>query len=142
MPHTMRIYLSTSKRFYPQVAAIKLKLENLGHTVTPPNGYNDINAEALIQRLDPKTYQSWKADMLRKNSELVSAHDAVLALNLSDGEHIHYIGGSTFLEIFKAFELSKRIYLYEQIAPGIFRDELVGMSPRIIEGKLTKIAQK
>ncbi len=135
----MHIYLSTSKHFYSHVATIKSTLENLGHNVTPPNGYNDAQAEGLIQRLDDRAYQAWKADMLRKNSEFVAGHDAILALNLTREQRVNYIGGATFLEIFKAFELGKKIFLYNPVPEGVFKDELIGMSPVIIHGQLKHV---
>jgi hypothetical protein len=43
------------------------------------------------------------------------------------------------LEIFKAFELGKKIFLYNPIPENIFEDELVGINPIIIEGELNLI---
>ena len=133
----MHIYLSTSKRFYPKVAETKSALEAAGHHITPPNGYNDAHAEAFIRQLDAKSYMTWKADMLRRNSQVVAAHDAVLVLNFDWSGHGSYIGGATFLEAFKAFELGKKLYLYNAAAPGPLYDEIMGFDPTIIHGDLS-----
>lgn len=77
--------------------------------------------------------------MLRLQAEKVAANDAVLVLNMEKNGQPNYIGGATFLEIFKAFELGKKIYLFNPVPEGIFRDELLGMNPIVINGDLTSI---
>lgn len=135
----MKIYLSCSKDFFDEVDQIKKQLEVLGHFVTPPNGWNDSKSEALIRQLDKKQYVSWKAEMLRKNIDFVANNDAVLILNFNKNGVKDYIGGSTFLEAFKAFELGRKIFLYNPIPKGSLSDELTGFAPSIINGNLEKI---
>ena len=47
-------------------------------------------------------------------------------LNFDKKEQKNYIGGSTFLEMFKAFELGKKIFLYNSIPEGMLKDEIIG----------------
>ena len=135
----MKIYISCSKMFYDQVESIKLQLEDLGHHITPPNGWNDASSEELIQKLDIALCIEWKAEMIRKNSKLVNACDGILILNFSKNGIENYIGGATFLEGYKAFESGKKIFLYNPIPSGLLRDELVGFNPTIIYGDLTRV---
>ena len=72
----------------------------------------------------------------------IVANDAVLIINYEKNGQRNYIGGATFLEIFKAFELEKLIYLMNPIPEGIFTDELKGMSPIVIYRDLSKIKNK
>ena len=69
--------------------------------------------------------------------------DAVLVLNFdknTEGKiEKNYIGGATFLEIYDAFRLNKKIYLYNNIPDGILTDEIIGFSPIIINGDLSKV---
>ncbi len=116
---------------------IKQKLEELGHFVTPPNGWNDASSESLIQHLDNKLYTDWKAGMIRKNSEMVKASEAVLILNLSADGKENYVGGSTFLEAYETFMQGKKLFLYNPIPDGPLRDELLGFSPVILNGDLS-----
>ena len=51
----------------------------------------------------------------------------------------NYIGGATFLEIYDAFRLNKKIYLYNDIPEGMLYDEIQGFAPIIINGDLSKI---
>ena len=108
----------------------------MGHFVTPPNGYNDPMSEDLIRQLDSSSYATWKGGMLRTNSDIVEYHDGVLVLNFSKNGTDNYIGGSTFLEAFKAFELQKKLYLYNPIPDGMLRDEIIGLDPVVINGDL------
>lgn len=77
--------------------------------------------------------------MLQTQAEKVARNDAVLVLNFEKAGQPNYIGGATFLEIFKAWELGKKIFLYNQIPEGMLRDELVGMGPTVINGDLSRI---
>ena len=60
-------------------------------------------------------------------------------LNFDKNKQQNYIGGATFLEIYKAWEMNKEIFLYNPIPENIFRDELTGMNPKVLNGDLTKI---
>lgn len=37
--------------------------------------------------------------------------------------------------------MGKRLYLYNPIPDNIFRDELIGMNPQVINGDLTEIGK-
>lgn len=139
----MKIFISCSKDFYEEVGGIKSALEGKGHIVTPPNGWNDPLSEELIKKSNAKAeYVSWKAAMLRKNSTFVEASDAILVLNLDKRDKKGYIGGATFLEMFKAFELKKRIYVYNPVPEGSLRDEIEGFGPIVLSGNLDMIGEQ
>jgi hypothetical protein len=87
----------------------------------------------------PDAYPEWKASMFRMQTEKVAKNDAVLVLNFDKEGKQHYIGGATFLEIFKAWELGKKIFLYNPIPEGMLYDELVGLNPKVINGDLSLI---
>ena len=48
----------------------------------------------------------------------------------------NYIGGATFLEMYDAFRLNKKIYLYNDIPSGMLYDEIEGFNPIVINGNL------
>ena len=52
----MKIFLTASKSAYGKVAEVKQQLEALGHTVTPPNGYENPEQEARTRELSPEQY--------------------------------------------------------------------------------------
>lgn len=112
----------------------------MGHFVTPPNGWNDANSEGLILRLDADSYANWKAEMMRKNIEMVKCSDATVLLNchLDNGES--YVGGSSFLEAYEAFKQGKKLFLLNPVSTGVFKDELTGFAPVVVNGDLSLIA--
>ena len=132
----MKIFICASKHFYDQIPPIKKALEDVGHVITLPNSYDHPTREFEMKALSPEEHSKWKGEMLRLQGQKVSAVDAILVLNMEKNGIKNYIGGATFLEIFKAFELEKKIYVYNDLPEGIFKDELLGMTPIVINGNL------
>lgn len=60
-------------------------------------------------------------------------------MNVDKHGQKNYIGGATFLEMFKAFDLGKRIYLLNPIPDGMLTDEIIGLQPIVINGDLSLI---
>jgi hypothetical protein len=137
----MRIFLCSSKYNYGKVPPIKEWLEKAGHIVTPPNSFDEPMKEEEMKSLSPEEHQAWKANMMRLDKEKISQNDAILVLNFEKNGQPNYIGGATFLEIYKAFDLGKKIYLYNPIPDTFLKDEIVGMSAEVINGDLNKIVE-
>lgn len=139
----MKILIICSKKFYDQIPLIKNYLEQNYHEIYLPNCYDDPTTESRMWQLGEKEHQEFKAKMYKQSEESISKMDAVLVLNFDkekDGKVLkNYIGGATFLEIYDAFRLGKRIYFYNDIPDGILYDELHGFAPIIINGNLEKI---
>ena len=135
----MKIFICASKHLYNHVGPIKEQLEKAGHRVTLPNSYDNPSKEMEMMNSGVKDHQKWKANMLREQGKKVVANDAIWVLNMEKNGQPNYIGGATFLEIFKAFELDKKIFLYNPIPENFLRDELLGMGPIIINGDLSLI---
>jgi hypothetical protein len=135
----MKIFICCSKANYPYVMRAKEELEKGGHVVTPPNKFENPVAEEKMKNKSAREHAAWKADMLREQEQKVKVNDAILVLNFDKGEEKNYIGGATFLEMFKAWELGKPIYLYNPVPDGILHDEILGMAPIVLNGDLTLI---
>lgn len=135
----MIIFITASKQFYPKVIEVKALLEKAGHKVNPPNGFDSPDAEQEIKNLSPQAHQEWKAKMIKEDGKIVAENDAILVLNFEKHGQPNYIGGATFLEMFKAFELGKKIFLYNPVPQGILTDEILGFNPMVINGDLSKI---
>jgi hypothetical protein len=138
LPDVMNIFICCSKSFYDRVSPIIEELECYGHTITLPNSFDDPGLEERL-RSDPIAHADFKKRMLRLQTEKIERNDAIVVLNYDKSRSKNYIGGATFLEIFKAFELEKRIYLMNPIPEGMLYDEIVGMMPVILNGDLSKI---
>jgi hypothetical protein len=136
----MKIFVCASRTNYGRVNAVREELERRGHIVTPPNNYDDPDREERVKASTPDEYQEWKANMLRRQAEKVQSNDAVLVLNFDKGESRNYLGGATFLEVFKAWELGKKIYFFNPVPEGILHDELQAMCPVVVEGNFSLVA--
>ena len=110
-----------------------------------PNCYDDPKTEERMWNLGREKHQEFKAQMYKQSEKTIKNMDAVLVLNIDKitNEKIekNYIGGATFLEIYDAFRLNKKIYLYNDIPEGMLYDEIQGFAPIIINGDLSKIKE-
>lgn len=77
--------------------------------------------------------------MLRHSQDVISENDAVLVLNFDKNGQQNYIGGATFLEMYDARRMGKKIYLYNDIPSGMLTDEIKGFEPVIIRQNLELI---
>lgn len=139
----MKILIICSKKFYSKIEEVKKILEEKNIEVFLPNCYDDPTTEQRMWDLGKEEHQKFKAKMYKQSEDTISNMDAVLVLNLDkekDGEIIkNYIGGATFLEMYDAFRLGKKIYLYNDIPKGMLFDEIEGFGPIIINGDLSLI---
>ncbi len=135
----MKIYICCSKHLYHHISTIKEELEKRGHIITLPNSYDNPLQEEKIKEQSKEAHIKFKSLMLKIQGEKVKQNEAVVILNFEKKGQQNYIGGATFLEIFKAFELGKKIFLINPIPDNIFKDELIGMNPVILNKDLSKI---
>ena len=136
----MKIFIICSKHFYDQIPPIKEALERFGHIISLPNSYNAPFKDEEMKKIGLDAHREWKASMIRLQDEKVRANDAVLVLNFEKNGQVNYIGGATFLEIFRAFDIGNKIFLYNPIPQNIFEDELKAMDPTVINGDLKLVA--
>ncbi len=135
----MKIFIICSKKFYDKVPEIKKKLENNGHEISLPNCFDDPATEGRHRDLGREAHSKWKAEMLKHSTGVIENNDAVLVINLDKYGVKNYIGGATFLEMYDAFRLDKKIFLYNNVPEGILKDEIIGFDPVILGGDLSKI---
>ena len=139
----MKILIICSKKFYSKIEEVKKNLEKRKIEVFLPNCYDDPTAEKKAWDLGVEEHQKFKAKMYKQSEDTIRKMDAVLVLNLDkekDGKiEKNYIGGATFLEMYDAFRLGKKIYLYNDIPDGMLYDEIEGFSPIIINHDLELI---
>ena len=139
----MKILIICSKKFYSKIEEVKQKLEKQNNKVFLPNCYDDPSTEQRMWDLGKDEHQKFKAKMYKNSEKVISKMDAVLVLNFDkrkdDKVFKNYIGGATFLEMYDAFRLGKKIFLYNDIPEGILFDEIEGFNPIIINGNLELI---
>jgi hypothetical protein len=132
----MKIFIICSKAFYDKIPAIKKALDEAGHETKLPNCYDDPGTEARYKELGIKEHAEWKASMLRHSQQVIDENDAVIVLNFEKNGQENYIGGATFLEMYDAFRLGKKIYLYNDIPEGMLKDEIEGFEPILLHHDL------
>jgi hypothetical protein len=138
----MKIFLICSKVCYKHVPNILETLKHSGHTLVLPNAYDDPGTEDQYKQLSAEEHATWKAGMLRQSAKKMEDVDAVLVINFEKNGIPNYIGGATFLEMYDAFRLGKKVFLYNPIPDGILADEIRGFNPVIINGDLTKVIER
>ncbi len=77
--------------------------------------------------------------MIRHSTDVMETINSVLVLNFEKNGVPNYIGGATFLEMYDAFRLNKKIFIYNDIPEGILKDEISGFCPTLINGDLNLI---
>ncbi len=136
----MKIFIACSKYFYERIPEIKKELEKAGNIITLPNSYNEPFKEEEMKKKGLETHIKWKSEMIKKHEQNLEPNDAILILNFEKNGEKNYIGGATFLEIYKAFEMNKRIFFYNALPENkYFKDELIAFKPKIINKDLSKI---
>jgi len=135
----MKIFIACSKHFYKQIKEIADQLEQVGHKVSYPNSYDDPFMEERLKEMSPEEHITWKSMMMKKDKDNIQPQDAILVLNFEKRGIPNYIGGATFLEVYKAWELEKKIFFYNPSPNCSFTDELNGINPTIINEDLTLI---
>lgn len=135
----MKIFIACSKHFYDRVNEIKEILESSGHEITLPSCFENPFEEEDIKNLSSEEHVSWKSDMMKKHEINVAPQDAVLVLNFEKKGILNYIGGATFMEVVKVWELDKKIFFYNPLPNCSFTDELKGINPVVINGELGRV---
>lgn len=135
----MKIFIACSKHFYERIPSVAEYLQARGHVLTMPNSYDNPMMEEQIKKLNPQEHVKWKAMMLRRDEENIRPNDAILVLNYEKNGQPNYIGGATFLEMFKAWEMRKKLFLLNPIPDNLLRDEIIGFDPIILNGNLERI---
>ncbi len=135
----MKIFICTSKWLYHKVPEIKKELENYGHIITLPNSYDNPMKEEEMKKVGKEEHADWKSSMIRLQGKKIRECDAVLVLNFEKNNQKNYVGGATFLETFKAYELGKKIFFMNSLPDSIIKDELLSFKPIILNGNLSLI---
>ena len=136
----MKVLIICSKQFYSKIEEINEILKNRNIDVFLPNCYDDPSTEERMWNLGKKEHQEFKAKMFQQSEDTIKNMDAVLVLNYDKNKdekiYKNYIGGATFLEMYDAFRLGKKIFLMNDIPEGMLFDEIEGFNPIILKGNI------
>ena len=135
----MKIFICCSKHFYRKIEEIKKELESNGHKISLPNSYDEPMIEEKLKEISKEGHIKWKTRMMKKDKTNIKPNDAILVLNFKRKGHDNYIGGATFLEIYTAWDLKKKIFILNDLPNCSFTDEPIGINPALLKGDLSKI---
>ncbi|HBI34191.1 MAG TPA: hypothetical protein DEA43_05030 [Candidatus Moranbacteria bacterium] len=127
----MKIAISGNVYMLPDIMEVQEELENKGYEVVPTFEFLD-----QLSENDEAKKEKNRASFFEK----LKTSDALLVLNksLKDGKE-DYISGSSFLEMGFAHALGKKIYLLQGIPEVTYKDEIMAMSPIVLNGNLNDI---
>jgi len=95
--------------------------------------------EERLKKMDAEEHIEWKGMMMKRDEPNIEPQDAILVLNFEKKGIANYIGGATFLEIYTAWKMGKKIFFHNPLPSCSFTDELKGINPILINGNLEMI---
>ncbi len=84
-------------------------------------------------------FEGEKSRAMQQHFDLIAKSDAVLVVNEEKNDSAGYVGGNTLMEMGLAFYLKKKIYLLNPIPEISYKEEIIGMTPVILNGDLARI---
>jgi hypothetical protein len=135
----MKIFIVCSKYNYYKIPEIKKGLEERNHKIMLPNSYDEPFKEEKMKSKSAEDHIKFKRKMMKLHEPKIKKNDAIFVLNFEKKGIPNYIGGGTFMEVVKAWELNKKIFFYNPFPNCSFTDELKGINPTIINGDLSLI---
>ena len=146
----MKITLCGSIAFYQEMEQVKDWLEAAGHQVKlPPTQIKNDQGEMIPVleyyrlRKAAGVNDSWiwdrKAEAIRNHFNKIEWADAILVLNYDKNGITNYIGTNTIMEMGLAFHFKKPIYLLNPIPEVSGKEEILGMKPMVLNGRLNLI---
>lgn len=132
----MKIAICGSMFFAESMLEAKKTLEANGHTVSVPRFIAMYNGKDRAEREAMSAANKIERDAIRCHWEEIKKSDAILVLNHEKNGVEGYVGGNTLMEMGFAHVLGKKIFMLNPIPDMPYRDEMEGVKPTVINGKL------
>lgn len=128
----MKITLCGSTSFFEHMRIVKTELETYGHSV-----YHPEEAEVFVNTISSPRDRRLQYIIIHFNK--IKKSDCILVVNHEKKGTKDYIGGNTFLEMGVACAFSKKIYILNSVPKMEYTDEITGMRPIVLKGKLANL---
>jgi predicted RNA-binding protein with PUA domain len=136
----MKIVICGSMTAAKEMVEIESKLKSFGHdAVLPYDVHGYATYETQEQMHSEATKNKVEHDLIRDYYNKIADSDAILVVNIERKNIPGYIGGNSFLEMGFAHVLNKKIYLLNEIPDMPYKDELLAMTPIIINNNYSII---
>jgi hypothetical protein len=147
----MKITICGSMAMIDQMHDIGSQLETLGHQVKIPKiEIKDLSGNSLSQkeydavRKNATAADTWiweiNREAMRDHFVKITWSDAILVPNFEKNSIPGYIGPNTLMEMGLALFLNKKIFLLNPIPDIQSKEEILGINPIILNGRLELIA--
>ncbi|MFC1698271.1 hypothetical protein ACFL1H_08100 [Nanoarchaeota archaeon] len=124
----MIITLCSSKKFFSQLDEIEEILINKGYEVLKPS-----TDDSHLLNNEEDSDQKIKYDLIRQHFNKINSSNAIYVYNDDKNGLDGYIGGNTFLEMGKAYDVEIPILLYKQYSNKLpYSEELRALQPIVI----------
>ena len=142
----MKIIICASIKFTNEINEISVKLKKKNHIVEIPlTSQKILNGEITLEEFNKENLKGEGAtrkiqdDVIKKYYNKIKNCDCILVLNYSKKWINDYIWGNTFLEIWFAHVLDKKIFLLNDIPDISYSDEIKAMMPKVLNWDISKI---
>ncbi len=130
----MKITICGSMQHEPKMAEIAEELKTRGYEVDKPNV---VEGHVYADNLDANA--SLKRGFIDEHFAKINTSDAILVINEAKNGIDNYIGGNTLIEISHAYAQGLDIFLLNPVPEVSYADEIRGMHPVVLEGRLDAI---
>lgn len=134
-----KICLCSSRKFFDRLTKVKEELEKLGYRVSLPS-MDNVQDDFYFKGGRETEFAKIHYDLIRNHFRKIEQSDAILVCNYDKDGISGYIGGSVLMEMTKAFDCNKSIFLSHQVPQMAYRAEILAMQPIVIN-KLEEIKQ-
>lgn len=136
----MKIVICASMSFSKQIIEVEKSLIQMWHQcVIPHNASLYANWQLPTESEIESTHNKIKDDLIRWYYNLIGKNDAILVLNYDKNWVKGYIWWNTFLEMWFAYVLNKKIYLLNPIPILPYSSEILAFEPIVIHNDFNQI---
>lgn len=137
----MKTYVAASSSFWDKLPEVKEKLEKLGHEVKLPSSINDPEIEKRAWQMGNDEHTKLIRSLFDDSEKIIRDWcDAIYLMNWDKRGISGYVGGAALVELYIAYREHKKIFIENDVFPGLMYDEIMGFGPTFVHGDLSKIA--
>ena len=136
----MKVFVAASSSFWDRLPEVKGKLEELGHEVRLPSTVHDPELEERTWKEGDDAHVKLIRRLFEDSEERVGQWcDAIYLMNWDKRGISGYVGGAALVELYIAHREHKKIFIENDVFPGLMYDEIMGFGPTFVHGDLSKI---